>query len=180
MIEYKNSKIYKITSNKTDMIYIGSTTLPLNHRLWKHKEKSNNTASKLILQIDRDAKIEVVEEFECENNKQKVEKEFFHINSFLKNGFNVINKHMMKGIQPCLEKNEYNKIYRDGNEELKQKKHEYYVLNSNKLTEQAKVNYQKRKDSLSEKITCECGCVIRKSDKPRHIKTKKHINVLYK
>jgi hypothetical protein len=33
MPDYSNGKIYKLVSDKTDMIYIGSTTVKLNERL---------------------------------------------------------------------------------------------------------------------------------------------------
>ena len=43
--------------------------------------------------------------------------------------------------------------------------------------------YEKNKDKISEKLktdrfTCECGSNLRRSDKVRHLKSKKHIDYL--
>ena len=37
MVNYQNGRIYKLVSNHTKYIYIGSTTMPLHQRLWQHK-----------------------------------------------------------------------------------------------------------------------------------------------
>jgi len=38
---YTNGKIYQITNNLNDMIYIGSTCLPLRKRWYNHKNEMN-------------------------------------------------------------------------------------------------------------------------------------------
>ena len=38
---YTNGKIYQITNNLNDMIYIGSTCLPLRKRWYNHKNEIN-------------------------------------------------------------------------------------------------------------------------------------------
>ena len=38
---YNNGKIYQITNNLNDMIYIGSTCLPLRKRWYNHKNEMN-------------------------------------------------------------------------------------------------------------------------------------------
>jgi predicted GIY-YIG superfamily endonuclease len=42
MPDYSNGKIYKLVSDKTAMIYIGSTTQDLNERLSGHKNEFKN------------------------------------------------------------------------------------------------------------------------------------------
>ena len=36
---YHNGKIYQITNNIDDMVYIGSTCLPLRKRIYNHKKE---------------------------------------------------------------------------------------------------------------------------------------------
>ena len=72
MVNYSNSKIYKICSFQTDLIYIGSTTQPLSKRLAKHKDDYNHnkgTTSKEILKYS-DAQIILLESVNCENKDQ--------------------------------------------------------------------------------------------------------------
>ena len=38
---YQNGKIYQITNNIDDMVYIGSTCLPLRKRWYNHKNEMN-------------------------------------------------------------------------------------------------------------------------------------------
>ena len=46
MPNYQNGKIYKLVSNISNDIYIGSTVNKLSHRLNKHKSKANKCVSK--------------------------------------------------------------------------------------------------------------------------------------
>ena len=39
---YDNGKIYQITNNLNDMVYIGSTCLPLRKRWYNHKNEMNH------------------------------------------------------------------------------------------------------------------------------------------
>ena len=79
MVNYKNSKIYKIISSKTKMIYIGSTAkLYLSQRMsdhrdnYKHNRKIALTSNK-ILCFD-DAAIILIKSFPC-NNKDELRAE---------------------------------------------------------------------------------------------------------
>jgi len=44
--------------------------------------------------------------------------------------------------------------------------------------EYQKKNYHKWKDRMLEKIECECGCVVARSSKSEHTRSKKHIMML--
>jgi hypothetical protein len=80
----------------------------------------------------------------------------------------------------CEANPEYNKEYRKTNREkiLEQNKKKYQI-NKEQLTQQSKEYYEANKDKILErmkqKITCECGSVICKGDKSKHLKTKKHL-----
>jgi hypothetical protein len=69
------------------------------------------------------------------------------------------------------------------NEQHKDKKTEYNKgykeQNKDKIVEKQKERYEQNKDKIleyqKEQITCECGCMIRRSDISRHRKTQKHL-----
>jgi hypothetical protein len=83
---YHHSKIYKIVCNDTGKIYIGSTILQIEERLKKHnrdkreyeggKPYSHRCASYELLD---NCKIELIEEYECENEKEMKTREQYHI-----------------------------------------------------------------------------------------------------
>lgn len=81
MSDYKNGKIYKLTSKQTDKIYVGSTTYTLNYRMGHHKSRvkngnPKNMASCEILKYD-DAIIELIEDYPCDS-KTELEKREQH------------------------------------------------------------------------------------------------------
>jgi hypothetical protein len=76
--KYHNGKIYKLT-HLDKMIYIGSTTVPLETCLEFHKEysKKHENKSKIYKYIreNADIKIELIQEYKCENKQELVSKE---------------------------------------------------------------------------------------------------------
>lgn len=86
MPDYSKGKIYKITSGKTDRLYIGSTALELKARFRGHKAthrellkgKHHNSTSALILMYD-DAKIELVENYACKSRRELEQREKYYI-----------------------------------------------------------------------------------------------------
>ena len=58
MPNYQESKIYKLVSNISDDIYIGSTVNRLSHRLNQHKNKHNSCVSKNL--FTNDAVIQII------------------------------------------------------------------------------------------------------------------------
>ena len=73
MPDYKNGKIYKLWSPEGDDIYIGSTTISLSRRKAKHK--SQNNTSKILFEKYTDVRIELLEEYPCDNKEQLLKKE---------------------------------------------------------------------------------------------------------
>lgn len=82
MPDYQKGKIYKITSNETDKVYIGSTCDYLSSRLGKHKYsfKKGKTCptSKEILKY-ADCTVSLIEEFPCATKRELLEREGYHI-----------------------------------------------------------------------------------------------------
>ena len=169
MPDYNNGKIYKIIDSENKVIYIGSTTERLCNRYAKHKHKA--IGNKIIL----------IELCPCNSREELVKKEQDVIEQY----DNLLNK--QRAYIPEEHYKEYIKEYH-----LNYNK-EYYEENKNKILENRKIyregnkeklkGYQKKFrenniDKLKEKITCECGCDIRKYDMIRHKKTKKHIDLM--
>ena len=78
---YQNGKIYKIYSYENDDVYYGSTVETLSRRMSSHRGKfkqykegkTNFTTSFIILEFET-AKIELVEDFPCENKEQLLQR----------------------------------------------------------------------------------------------------------
>lgn len=76
MPNYANGRIYAIRAPGTDMVYIGSTTLPLSRRMTEHRchykfwaEGKPRYSSFKLIEIEG-AYIELIEEFPCETKEQ--------------------------------------------------------------------------------------------------------------
>ena len=121
MPNFSQGKIYKIIDNTNGNIYIGSTTKTLEERLRKHKSDSNCVSRNIIK--NNDFKIELIENYPCENKKQLLERERYYIENN-----ECINKKI-----PGRTSYEYRKIY------YKDNKQKFLDLNK---TDHRK-NYQK-------------------------------------
>ena len=74
-INYQNTKIYKIWSPQTEQIYIGATVQSLSKRMAEHRKPLSTTSSSKIIINLGDAKIELIEEFPCNNKMESDKKE---------------------------------------------------------------------------------------------------------
>ena len=109
MPDYQKGKIYKIISNETNEIYIGSTIQSLSKRLAGHRRDYKNyyggnlksfKSSFNILKYG-DYKIVLIEEYLCDNKEQLLKREQYYIdNTDCVNKCRAIN---------LLSKEEYNK-----------------------------------------------------------------------
>ncbi len=84
-MSYRNAKIYKIMSNKTDKIYIGSTKGSLNSRYSVHKchfETDTNKCSSFKILKYGDAVIDLIEKFPCKNRFELRQREQHWINHY--------------------------------------------------------------------------------------------------
>jgi len=86
-LNYSNGKIYKIICNKTGLVYIGSTCRTLEERLKEHASNSkrylnkekNIFISSILVTFNNDFKIELIENYPCDNRQQLEDRENFHI-----------------------------------------------------------------------------------------------------
>ena len=70
MPNYQNGKIYKLVSNISNDIYIGSTVNKLSHRLNAHKNKANECVSKQLFSNDAVIQIILIESYPCNNKSE--------------------------------------------------------------------------------------------------------------
>ena len=79
MPDYKDGKIYKLVSDKTHLIYIGSTAQPLSKRFYQHK-KTNSCSSQHLFNIPKsNVEIVLIESFPCKNREELTEREYHYI-----------------------------------------------------------------------------------------------------
>ena len=171
MIDYNLGKIYCIRSHQTEDIYIGSTcqrTLAVrfgghkkSYKQWLNDKKFYITSFE-ILKYD-DCYIELLQEYPCRNKHQLNKKEGEYIRKM-----KCVNKHIAG--RTIVE------YYQDNKEQKKQ----YRQDNKEQISEQKRQYYQDNREHISErhkqKVTCECGSIVRRDSLPKHKKTKKHID----
>jgi hypothetical protein len=141
MVNYENGKIYKVVCNKTNLIYIGSTCRPLNKRLIDHRQSyrqflNQNYNNHSIFEIikNNDYKIELVEQFPCENKQELLKKEREYILSTT-----CVNKTMPIRHDDDLKNKYKNDI--DFRTKCKKRVHEYDI--ANKRTEYTKLKMRR-------------------------------------
>ena len=92
MINYQNGKIYKLVSNHTDKVYIGSTTQPLHKRFHEHKAYLNSgrldNTSRTLFELG-EVDIVLVEEYPCRNKIELHRQERYWIENT-----NCVNKYI--------------------------------------------------------------------------------------
>ena len=147
--KYQNGKIYKIVSINSDRYYIGSTYLPLNIRLNKHKTAYKRFLNGKIKDYCKsfdmlrlgDYSIILLELYPCNNKKELRAREGEYIRLYRDS---IVNKNI-----PGRTNQEYSQ--------------QYYLDNK------TDINTKRRT-----KIECECGGKYTVCNKARHEKTKKH------
>jgi hypothetical protein len=190
--------------------YVGSTTSTLEKRLYQHKSNGINNINRnvhiyFINNGWNNANIELIENYPCKNKDELLFRETFWINE-LKPTLNCRksrqtieerkeynkkyveeNKDRIKERQKQYYNNNQEKIqeYRDGRKEIrKEYDREYNIKNKEKKVEyKLQYNNENRDRVLEkkkEKILCECGDEHTRTNKSRHIKTKKHLDHINK
>ena len=125
--KYKNGKIYRITDVGYNKFYVGSTVSSLSTRIGKHRAEykdllkgGKRSCSSFILFNDfgvDNCKIELIEYYPCDNVMELRKREGYHIENTV-----CVNKNM-----PGRSKSESDKVYRDLNRDLINKKKQIYM-----------------------------------------------------
>ena len=146
MPDYSLSKIYKLVSNKTSDIYIGSCLMRLSSRLCTHKHKSNTCVSKKLFVNDAIITIVLIENFACNTKNELKARELHHITT--NNCINV-NKPFVCEI-PCSDRKEYDKEYRLANKNQISAFHkQYYQANQAHISANQKEYKQANRDQIN-------------------------------
>jgi hypothetical protein len=175
-VDYSQAKIYKITNDYNDDVYIGSTCDTLVKRFSGHKKSCTNSQKKdrplysLINEIGFDRfRIELLFEFSCNDKYELRQKEGEYIRKFGTLNCYIAGRTNENYKLEYKEKfDEYHQNYRDTNKHIiAQKDKQYYEQNK-----EAILTRQKRE------IICECGCSTSSCHLQRHMRTNKHINLM--
>ena len=166
--DYNNAKIYKITNDFNDDVYVGSTCDTLVKRFSKHKgdsrdsNKQNRPFYKLINEIGFERfRIQLVEDYPCEDKYQLRQREGHFIRQI-----GTLNKR--------IEGRTRKEYYQDNKEQFQ----EYFESNKERIKEKDKKYYEANKEQIqvyrNEVIICDCGCETVRNHISRHKQTKKH------
>jgi group I intron endonuclease len=183
MSDFQKGKIYKITNDYNEEIYIGSTCDTLVKRFSAHKKACNNDKSKhrplynLINEIGFDRfRIELIENYPCEDRYQLRQKEGQYIRQLgtLNNTiagrtnieYRLENKEKLKEYNMSEKAKQMRKVYREKDENKEKKR----ITDKNyKENNKEKINLVKK-----EMIVCECGGTFQHDGLARHKRTAKH------
>jgi hypothetical protein len=153
MSKYQQGKIYKIISESTDKIYIGSTILPLNkrfnlhmsdYRKWVNDKGKFHGSYEMIFQGN--AKIELIENYPCNFKQELFKREQYYHDKNKDKITNLMNAHGLD-----LEKQEERQKYHN------------------------KKNYKKNLIEKMKSINCDyCNVTQMKCNMAKHRKTIKH------
>jgi len=166
--KYDNGKIYKIVSDNTDDIYIGSTTNTLKQRLQEHESKyrKNNLGLKAcdILKFGS-YRIELIQDFPCNNRCELYKRE------------GEIQKEHKNCINYFIAGRDNKQYYIDNVDKIKQRTSEWQKKNNVRRRAAVKKSYEKNKHKKVYNV-CECGGTYTglkgQHRYIRHSKTKKH------
>lgn len=154
MSKYTNSKIYKIINDKTDKIYIGSTTYKsLCERMRCHRCAYKNkkcTSAKELFDLG-ECQIILIENYSCNNKDELRSRERYYIELYKDICVNVR--------RPIISKKEHD-----------EKTKLWITTNKTRWNEIVKRNYQKNNPF----VVCECGSTHRKYHTQEHNKSLKH------
>jgi hypothetical protein len=153
MVNFNNGKIYKLISNLSDKMYIGSTCQSLPRRKAKHKNdykrylegKANYMTSYELIKLGN-IDIILLESFSCSNKEELYKKERYYI----ENTENCINK-----VRPSItieDKEDYYKNYKEVNKDKINKRQKIYnEEHKDKINEYQKVYREMKRDIINQK-----------------------------
>lgn len=149
---YERSKIYKLICNDGHYYY-GSTIADLRSRLWGHKDSSKTMTSRVYNHINSigwdNVRIELVEEFSCENRTQIRIKENTYINGS-KNDPLCLNT--IPAFASDDEKHQRSVEYYEKNKDnILERNRKYCETHKDSITEVRKQYYEKNKETLTTK-----------------------------
>ena len=159
--EFSKGKIYKISNDYNEDVYVGSTCDTLIKRFSSHKSnrncktKINRPLNVLMNEIGTERfRIDLIEDYPCNDKYQLRQREGYWIGE-------------MGSLNMLVAGRDKKEIYQEKREEILSKNKERYENN--------KERYLK---TMNEKIKCECGCEISRTNLKRHQQSPKHLDLL--
>lgn len=204
--DFSKGKIYKITNDYNDDVYVGSTCDTLIKRFSSHKSninckaKINRPLNVLMNEIGTERfRIDLVENYPCNDKYQLRQREGYWIREM--GSLNMLvagrgkkelyEENKEEILMKNKERYENNKEkYLETNRIYQQNHKEYYQEIKRKSAEKHKDEntirktnwYNENKERLSKEskeiIKCECGCEVVKGSLKRHQQSTKHLNLL--
>tara|TARA_R110000868_G_scaffold284158_1_gene544631 strand:- start:142 stop:681 length:540 start_codon:yes stop_codon:yes gene_type:complete len=144
--QYQNAKIYKLVSNTTADVYIGSCLVDLCKRLGVHKAPTNACVSKRMFVDDAIITIVLIEALpECKSKAEMKARELFHITN---NACININKPFVtETVYGAEWMSEYYKAHIEQSKEYYKK---YYTANAEQIKKYNKANAEQIKEYQKE------------------------------
>ena len=158
--DFQKAKIYKITNDFNDHVFIGSTCDTLPKKLSKHKSDSqckNKPLYKLMNEIGFERfRIQLICDFPCEDKYQLSQKTSEYIRLYGK---------------------ELNLRCDELKQRRKQQKEEQHKTIKLKVKEELEKRINKFRE-INSIILCDCGCEVVKRGLKAHQKSKKHLDLM--
>jgi group I intron endonuclease len=184
MPDFSKGKIYKITNDYNDDIYIGSTCDSLCKRFSNHKahstleHKKHTLLYKLVNEIGFNRfKIELIEEYPCSDKYTLRQREGYFIREM-----GTLNQLIAGRTNKEYHKEHQKAYYERVKEHKKEYDKKYYEENKERKKEYDKKrnieNAEKKKEIRSQNFICECGCSMVFGAKHKHLKSKKHLSLM--
>lgn len=171
MPDFQNAKIYKLWSPQGPEIYIGSTVNSLAKRKGGHKTNYNigaSCSSRILFEKYDDIRIELIEDFPCDNKHQLNKREGSYIRSLQcvnrhiagRTGQEYYQQYKDRINQTHKEYNEANKsiikeqrweYYQNNKEEIKQRQREYDRNNRDRINQQSREYKRNNRDRINQK-----------------------------
>ena len=162
--DFSKGKIYKITNDYNDDVYIGSTCDTLVKRFSAHKsaanvkEKQNVPLYKLMKEIGTERFcIYLIEDYPCTNKYELRQQEGYHIRELATLNKKIEGRDKKEYYNDNAEKIvEYQKQYRiDNAEKIAAKKKQYHIDNTEKIQQYQKQYHKQYKIDNAEKIAAQ-------------------------
>ena len=146
MPDFSKGKIYKLVSNKSSDVYIGSCLVELSKRLYSHKSKSNKAVSKSMFDDDAIISIALIEDCPCDNKNQLKARELHYIttlqciniNKPFITDVNYSDKKEWQKQYQLEHKEQIKQYYIDHKEQIKQHSKQYKIDNAEQIKQQKK------------------------------------------
>ena len=174
-IDYSKTSIYKICCKDLNIteIYVGHTT-DMRKRKYTHKSSCNNEKYK-------NYNLNVYQFIRANgnwNNWDMIEVERYNAID----GYDATKRerYWIEELKATLNIQLPTRTSKEYEENRKENRKEYEKNYNEKRKEYYEKNKQKILEKRNEKITCECGCLIRRNGLAEHKKTKKHIKLMSK